>query len=404
MSVSTDTPPPAELAPPAEESESLSLAGRLGVFLDSGGVAAPLITTIFGFFAAGLVVLATGHDPLSTYRAIFEGAGLDWLLPWNSAGRAEAAINLQQTLVTAAPLILTGLAVSLAFRAGVFNIGGQGQYLMGAYAAIVVGAASLGMSGWLHITLAVLAAAAVGAVWAGIAGVLKATVGADEVITTIMLDYVAIWVGAWAVGVGGPLQDPTQPTVPISKDVAQSAHLPVIWGDPLLQGLHIGILIALAALVVYWIVVTRTRTGFEVRAIGFNPEAARYAGMPVARTYVKVMAVCGAFAGLAGAMDILGWQFRLTTDDIAASQIGFLGIAVALLGRNTSIGILLSALLFGSLTTGTSVRHLDPTVFPPELASGLTSIIQGLIVLLVSADMTVVFLLRRLRRRRAVAA
>jgi simple sugar transport system permease protein len=404
VSVSTGTPPTTPVATPLDEAERLGLAARLGAFLASGGVAAPIITTILGFLAAGLVVLATGHDPLSTYKAIFEGAGLDWLLPWNDADRAAAAINLQQTLVTAAPLILTGLAVALAFRSGVFNIGGQGQYLMGAYAAVVVGAASLGVAGWLHIALAVAAAAVAGAIWSGIAGVLKATVGADEVITTIMLDYVAIWIGAWAVGVGGPLQDPAQPTVPISKDVASSAHLPVIWGDPLLQGLHLGILVALAALVVYWLVVTRTRTGFEVRAIGFNPEAARYAGMPVARTYIKVMAVCGAFAGLAGAMDILGWQFRLTTDDISASQIGFLGIAVALLGRNTSVGILLSALLFGALSNGTSVRHLDPTVFPPELASGLTYIIQGLIVLLVSADMAVVFVLRRMRRRRRVAA
>jgi general nucleoside transport system permease protein len=134
-----------------------------------------------------------------------------------------------------------------------------------------------------------------------------------------------------------------------------------------------------------------------VRAVGFNPEAARYGGMSVAKNYVLVMAVCGAFAGLAGSLDVLGWQFRLATNDIQISTIGFLGIAVALLGRNTAIGTVAAALLFGGLLSGTSQRNLDPSIFQPELAGNLTLIIQGLVVLFVSADLLVLGLLRRVR-------
>ena len=390
----TVAPLPPDPAPPEEP----GLARRLTAYLDGAGIVPPLITAVLAFFVAGIVVFATGHDPLGTYRAIFDGAGLNWFFPWISeAERATAAISLQQTLINTAPLILTGLAVAYAFRAGLFNIGGQGQYLIGSYVAVVVGSSWAGVPGWVHVVLGMALAAAGGALWAGIAGWLKAAVGANEVITTIMLNYVAIWLGAFAFGVGGPLQGP-DPSVPLSSEVLEPARLPVIWGDPILQGLHLGILVALGALVLFWVLLDRSRIGFEVRAVGFNPEAARYAGMSVPGTYVRVMLVCGAFAGLAGALDILGWQFRITTGDISASQIGFLGIAVALLGRNRPVGILLAGLLFGALATGTSVRHLDPEVFPPQLATNLTSIIQGVIVLLVSADLVVVYLWRRLRR------
>jgi simple sugar transport system permease protein len=146
---------------------------------------------------------------------------------------------------------------------------------------------------------------------------------------------------------------------------------------------------------VFWFLLNRTTTGYEVRAVGLNPEAARYGGMSVAKNYVLVMAVCGLFAGLAGSLDVLGWQFRLATNDIEVGQIGFLGIAVALLGRNTASGTVAAALLFGALLSGTSQRNLDPTVFEPELAQNLTYIIQGLVVLMVSADVLVLGLLRR---------
>jgi general nucleoside transport system permease protein len=371
-------------------------AARLAAYIRGGGIVVPLLTAVLAFLTAGLVMLFTGHDPFSTYRAIFEGSGLQWLFPWvTGADRATAALNLQQTLIITTPLILTGLAVAFAFRAGLFNIGGQGQYIVGTIVAVWVGSSFAGMPSFLHILIAIVAASLAGAAWAGIAGLLKATVGANEVISTIMLNYTALWVGVWLFSLGGPLQNDRDPSLPVSNDIVGGAKLPVFWGDPVLQGLHIGIFIALAMVLVFWLLLNRSTTGYEVRAVGLNPEAARYSGMSVARNYVLVMALCGLFAGLAGALDILGWQFRLATNDIQIGQLGFLGIAVALLGRSTASGTVAAALLFGALLSGTSQRNLDPTIFEPELASNLTLIIQGLVVLLVSADVVVLSLLRR---------
>jgi general nucleoside transport system permease protein len=371
-------------------------ASRLAAYVRGGGLIVPLITVVLAFVVGGLVVLLAGKDPIATYEAIWKGTGLQWLFPWTTGeDRTIAALNLQQTLIITTPLILTGLAVAFAFRAGLFNIGGNGQYIMGAIAAVWVGSEFAGMPGFLHIVLAMAAAIAAGAVWAGIAGLLKATTGAHEVISTIMLNYIALWIGVYLFGLGGPLQNDRDASLPVSNDVVEAAHLPVWWGDPVLQGLHIGLFVAIGAVVVFWVVLNRSTIGYEVRAVGLNPEAARYGGMSVGRNYVLVMAVCGAFAGLAGSLDVLGWQFRLATNDIETLQLGFYGIAVALLGRNTALGTAASALLFGALLSGTSQRNLDASIFEPELASNLTWIIQGLVVLVVSADVLVLSLLRR---------
>jgi simple sugar transport system permease protein len=384
------------------ESEApVTVAGRLSTYLRGGGIITPIITVIFAFIVGGLVVLVTGGNPIDTYKAIWDGTGLNpaqWL---NEEDRAVAELNLQQTLLITTPLILTGLAVAFAFRCGLFNIGGQGQYLVGMYFAVWVGSSFESMPGVLHVLFAMVAACLGGAAWGAIAGLLKAVSGAHEVISTIMLNWIALWIGVWLFGLGGPLQSDSDTSVPISNDIVEGAKLPVFWGEPLLQGLHIGIFIALAALLVFWVILNRTRTGYEVRAVGFNPEAARTAGISVSRNYILVMAICGLFAGLAGSLDVLGWQFRVATNTIQISSIGFLGIAVALLGRNTAVGVLFSALFFGALVTGTSVRNLDPEVFEPALASNLTEIIQGLVILMVSADILVVYLWRlraKLRR------
>jgi simple sugar transport system permease protein len=288
-------------------------------------------------------------------------------------------------------LILTGLAVAFAFRCGLFNIGGQGQYLVGAYVSVIVGSSWAGLAGPAHIFLAVLFAALAGAVWAGIAGFLKAATGAHEVISTIMLNWIAVWVGQYFFGLSGPFQGPDQFN-PISNTIAPSAQLPVFWGTVTLQGLHVGIFIALGALVVFWIILNRTTLGYEVRAVGFNPDAAEYGGISVKRNYFLAMAISGFFAGLAGAMDILGWEGAqgLSTPTILTSNIGFIGVAVALLGRNTAIGTLLGALLFGALYVGTSTRHLSASVFDPQLAGNLTYIIQGMVVLFVGADLLII--------------
>jgi ABC-type uncharacterized transport system permease subunit len=381
-----------------------TVAARLATYVRAGGVVTPLITLFIAFLIAGLVVLITGHDPIATYKAIFNGTGLNWLFPWISADdRTVAALNLQQTLIVTTPLILTGLAVAFAFRCGLFNIGGQGQYIMGGIGAVWVGSSFEGMPSLLHIILAILAGVLFGAIWAGIAGLLKAVTGTNEVITTIMLNWIAIWTGSYLFNLGGPLQNsnPAQKDVPVSNDIVDGAKLPVFWGDPELQGLHVGLFIALAMLLVFWVLLNRTTLGFEVRAVGFNPDAAEASGISVRRNYIVVMAICGAFAGLAGTLDVLGWQFRIAVNDVQINQLGFFGIAVALLGRNTAVGTFFSALLFGGLITGTSVRNLDPTVFEPALATNLTYMIQGLVVLLVSTDVLVVYLWRLRRKRRS---
>jgi ABC-type uncharacterized transport system permease subunit len=427
--------PPDDVEPPAgtkaEEPRkpgeyAPSPAARLAFYMRAGGLVVPFFTAIFAFLIGGIVVLATtGKNPLTTYKAIFEGAGLNWFLqvgahelripftdahipfPWQTNDfDSTAALNLQQTLLTWVPLVLTGLAVAFAFRCGLFNIGGQGQYLAGAITAVYIGAeVNLG-NGFVHILVAVIAASLVGALYAGIAGFLKATVGAHEVITTIMLNWIAVYAGVFLFGINGPLRNDAQEFVPVSNDVAENAKLDVFWGDALLQGLHVGFFVALAALVAYWITLSRTTLGYEVRAVGFSPEAARYGGISVRRNYFLAMAISGLFAGLAGSMDILGWQHRINTNDILAPSIAFVGIAVALLGRNNAIGVGLAALLFAALVTGTSTRNLDPEIFRPELASNLTLLIQGLVVLFVGADVLILYLwsLRKKARRRAQEA
>jgi general nucleoside transport system permease protein len=405
-------PPP---MPPGEvPSPTQSFASRFGGL---SGTIAPVITTIIAFLMGGLVVLFTGKNPLTVYHAVWNGTGINWFFhigsysarvpfsakhmwfPWDTG--SIAAGNLQQTLLLTTPIILTGLALAFAFRCGLFNIGGQGQYIAGAIFAVWLGTVFVHLNPLAHVLLCLVAGTLAGAAWAGIAGILKATVGAHEVISTIMLNWTAYWVGSYLFGDGGPLQG-SQPSIPISNDIAEGAKLPVFWGIAILQGLSIGIFIAIGMLVVYWVIINRTTLGFEVRAVGFNPEAARYGGVSVARNYFLAMAISGSFAGLAGALDITGWQYRLGENDIQASQIGFIGLAAALLGRNTALGVGLASLLFGALINGTSGRQLDPSIFRPDLAGNLTTIIQGLVILFVGLNLGGIGLWLRKKRGKAV--
>jgi simple sugar transport system permease protein len=390
-----------------------TLTAPLSLYHRAGGIVTPLVTTVVAFLVAGLVVLVTtGKNPLPVYRGILDGTGLPWLVHWlvdvraiggtreiyptEADAVAVSATSLQQTLILTSALVLTALAVAFAFRSGLFNIGGQGQYLVGVIVAVAIGSELSGIPRGVHVPVALFCAALAAAIWAGIAGALRATVGAHEVITTIMLNWIAFWVGSYLFSIGGPLQSDTEASVPISNDVKESAKLPVLWGD--VQGLHTGVFIAIVALIAFWLIIDRTTLGYRIRAVGFNPEAARYGGIDVARSYFLAMAIAGAFAGLAGAIDILGWEYRYGQVDIQASEIGFAGIAVALLGRNRAVGILFSSLLFGALLTGTSTRNLNPEVFDPALAGNLTLIIQGLVVLFVGADLIVLWLWQARRK------
>ncbi len=379
-----------------QEEHARSTSAVLGSWFSTavGGLLIPFAAAILAFLVGGIVVVATGHNPLGAYRAIFEGTGLNPLSHVGD-GRDTAWRDLQQTLIVFTPLVLTAIAVAFAFRCGMFNIGGQGQYLVGVYTALIVGTNLAGTPRVAHILLAVGAAILAGALWGGIAGVLKATVGAHEVITTIMLNWIAVFGGQWLFELGGPFQG-DQPSIPRSHSVLESVQLPTFGTG--LQPIHAGLFVSLFALVVYYAILNRTTLGYEVRAVGFNPDAARYGGISVRRSYFLALAIAGAFAGLAGSLDILGWKFAMATNDIQVSTVGFIGIAVALLGRNKAVGIFLAALLFAALQTGTSARQLDPAVFPPELAGNLSTMIQALIILFVATELLIVYIWQARRR------
>ena len=399
-----------------------SVAERFSVWQRAGGLAVPLVTTLVAFLIGGLViVITTGHNPLSTYQAIFNGSGLSWFFhpgshhidlpftdtqvwfPWNTNSfQSPEAFALQQTLLLTTTLMFTGLAVAFAFRCGLFNIGGNGQFIAGSLAAVWVGSSWADMAHGLHVFLAIAAAGLAGAFLAGIAGFLKATTGAHEVVTTIMLNWIMFWGGQWALGSDGPLNHNIATST--SADVAESGKLWTFWGIGVLQGAHVGLFLGIAALVVYALIINRTTLGYEVRAVGYSPDAARYSGINVGRSYFLAMAIAGTFAGIGGAMAVLGWEYRLAASTISLEAVGFLGIAVALLGRNTAVGTGVAALFFGALITGTSQRNLDPSIFKPELAGNLSQIIQGLVVLFVGADLLVLAVWNyRTKLKRAVA-
>ena len=388
---------------PEQAAATGTLAARIALRQRSGGVIVPALTVVVAFLMGGVVVLATGHNPLIAYRDIFNGAGLNWIFHPTTDVASTSAYNLSQTLLQTTTLILTGLAVAFAFRCGMFNIGGQGQYFVGIIVANWIGVDFAGMNPVPHILLVIAAGTVAGGAWAAIAGFLKATVGAHEVISTIMLNWIAIYTASWLLGDGGPLQNSADRTVPVSNDIADSAKLPVFWGQQQLQGLHIGFFVAIAALVVFYLLLNRTTLGYEVRAVGFNPDAAAYGGINVKKNLVRAMAISGAFAGLAGALDMTGYLYHYGQTDIPISNVGFLGIAVALLGRNTAVGTALGAILFGGLLYGTT-HGLTSTVIQPELAGNLTYIIQGLIVLFVGADVLILYIWNTRRKLRRLPA
>jgi ABC-type uncharacterized transport system permease subunit len=358
-----------------------------------------LLTVFLALIVGGLAMAFTGANPLSVYKDLIVGAGFDWpfhLIPGNPLGVEPllAENNLVSTLVQFTPLVLTGLAVAFAFRCGLFNIGGTGQFWVGSVCALLVAQRVGGPGGML---VATVAAGIGGAVWAGLAGGLKAYRGAHEVITTIMLNWIAIYTTQYLFAVSGPLTDNSVGNG-VSKTIKTSAQYPGLWG--VVQQIHIGIFLALACALVYYVILNRTTLGYEVRAVGLNPEAARYGGISVKRSMIVSMAICGAFAGLAGAIQVLGVNYSIASSDVPVLDIGFTGIAVALLGRNTAIGVVLAAFLFAALQSGG--RQLSGS-FSPELAGGVSSIIQGTIILLVGGELIVRWLVARAKRERAIA-
>ena len=306
----------------------------------------------------------------NAYLALFEGAIFNPHLAANHT-LSGYLYPISETLVNATPLIVGGLSVGLAFRAGLFNIGGQGQIIMGAVFAGFVGF-HWHLPTVIHVVAAILAGMLGGALWGGLAGWLKARTGAHEVITTIMLNYVAFVTLAYLLSVKG-FQAPPYGQA-ISNPVDHNAQLFPLFGSTM--RVHAGLLLALAAAAFTWWLLKYSRLGFRLRAVGANPFAARTAGMSVEKSYTTVMLIAGALSGLAGVSQILGTNSQVTQDIDAG--IGFDAITVALLGRANPVGVVFAGLLFGALHAGGSQMQ---TYTPIDLVQ----VIQSLIVLFIAA-------------------
>ncbi|NDJ85536.1 MAG: ABC transporter permease [Chloroflexi bacterium] len=329
---------------------------------------------------AGLILLA-GRDPVAAYEALIEGALLE-------------PRGLVQSLLKTTPLILAGLAVGFAFKGGLFNIGAQGQLIMGSVAAAWVGYYVTGLPTWAHITLGFAAGALAGAIWAGIPGALKAYSGAHEVITTIMFNFIASRIAEWLISGGsadgeippGPMNDPTAGAIQRSPEVLETARLPVAFDYPPAHDLNIGIFIAIIVSILILIILNRTTFGFELRMVGMNPNAARYAGINVKRQTIVTMAVAGSLAGMAGVIQTLGVNGYYEANQSLA--LGFDAITVSLLAANHPIGIIFSAFAFGTLEQGAT--RMQRT----GVAVELTVAIQAFILMFIAAPQIIRFLYR----------
>jgi general nucleoside transport system permease protein len=299
-----------------------------------------------------------------------------WALVRGSVGSWNA---ISTTLERSAPLICAGLGVTLAFRAGMFNIGAQGQLLVGALCAGYVGF-TFDLPAGIHLLVAFVAGVAGGALWGGIAGILRARTGAHEVITTIMLNYLGMSLLLYALSKNA-FQRPGSDN-PQSPPAADSALFPDLFGT------HLGVVVALLAAVGVWWVLERSTLGFELRAVGANADASRTAGMSVPKVFTVAMLVAGGLAGLAATMNVLGHHDSLSPT--MAGTIGFDAITVALLGRATPLGTVLAGLLFGALSVGGVAMQASEAGTPKEL----TQVIQALIVLFVAAPTLVKGMLR----------
>ena len=335
------------------------------------GAADPHVQKAAGYLFArpGDFLAALGNAVGGAYSALFQGAVYDF----GADSFARAIRPLTETMTVSVPLIFAGLGLGIGFQAGLFNIGAQGQIILGGMFGGYVGFA-MHLPPGLHLLLALVGAMLGGAIWASIAGVLKARTGAHEVIVTIMLNNIAIYLIAYVLTLKA-FRRPGS-TNPISPFIDSSAQYPLLLGSGF--RLHAGFLLALAAAVGVWWLMNRSTLGFTFRAVGANPSAARTAGMSVTRTYIWVMAIAGALAGLGGSAQVLGTE-KVLTAGVAAS-FGFDAITVALLGRSKPLGIVLAGVLFGALRAGGFAMQAR-TGTPIDVVL----VVQSLIVLLIAA-------------------
>ncbi len=349
----------------------------------------PRVAAASGYFFAdpGATLGAIWSAVSDAYGALWRGATYD-----PTARTWQGQLGIFETLTFATPLILSGLAVTLAFRAGLFNIGAQGQILLGATFAGVIGF-EMQLPPVIHLLAVILAGAVGGAIWGGIAGFLKARTGAHEVIVTIMLNYIAVSLVLYLLK--NQLKAPGS-TNPISPQMHETAVFPLLLGPNF--RLHAGFILAILAVIgVAWLL-NRSTLGFEYRAIGANPKAARTAGMLVARGYTTVMLISGALAGLAGVAQIAGTEKSLDSD--IAGSIGFDAITVALLGRSKPWGTFFAALLFGAFKAGGTSMAVNA-----DVSIDIVAVVQSLIVLFIAAPPLIrsIFRIKAARREGASA-
>ena len=341
----------------------------------------PAVSVVIAIAIGAILMWILGYDPLAGFSALFTGAF--------GGGR-----QIGEVLMRSTPLIFTGLAVAYGFRAGLFNIGAEGQLFMGGLAAAFLGIQLAGMPQIIVIPAILVAGAFMGAAWAFIPAVLKARVGAHEVITTMMFTYIARYFVSYLAR--GPLRAEGQ--IPQTERLPAESIIPRIHETlPFLPDsrLHWGFLIAVALAVLVWLLLKYTTLGYEARAVGFNQWASETGGISVQATIVKSLCISGALAGLAGVIEVIAVQHRLF--DQFSSGFGFTGIAVALLAKNNPLGVIFAAILFGALSTGAGTMQLEA-----EIPQDIVLVIQALIIFLVAAERVSKWLIRRPSKKGAL--
>lgn len=371
--------------PPARPRPFFLFAPRLLSALQ--GLLIPTLSVFTAILVGSVLILLNGRDPITAFEGLFEGAFLE-------------PRGLLATFRNMTPLVLSGLSVAFAFKSGLFNIGAQGQLIIASVVAAWVGFSIEGLPPLLHVTLAMVSAGLAGAVWGAIPGALKAYADAHEVITTIMLNYIAMQFAGWLISTGsadgsikpGPLSNPeSMDAIPRTPDILASAELPVVYTVPPNFDLHIGIFIAIIATIAIWFLLYKTTFGFQLRMVGLSATAARYAGINVKRNMILTMAIAGMLAGLAGGIQTLGVNHGYEGNQSLA--LGFDGITVAFLAGNNPIGVNFSAFLFGAMDAGTTRMSRNA-----DVAKELIQVIQALILMFVAADQ----IIRRLYRLRGL--
>ena len=336
----------------------------------------PIVSVILGLLCGAVIMLIIGYNPVLAYQSIIESI---FLQPYYGGETIRAMI----------PLVLAGIAVAFAFRTGLFNIGVEGQLLVGWFASVACAICFGHLPKVILLPMSIIAGGAAGALWGFIPGILKARFKVHEVISTIMMNYIALYTTAYLIKNFLYTEGERTPTIPAAASLASTFLANLTQGSRL----HWGFVVAIIAVFAMWFILWKTTKGYELRAVGFSPDASKYAGMKVSRNIMLSLTISGIFAGLGGAMEGLG-TYQYMTINSAFTGIGFNGIAVALLGLNTPVGVVLSGALFAGLQTGGLTMQSDAGV-PVELIQ----IIIALIIFFVGSGYVIKWAFGRLSRK-----